>query len=80
MTEQSEKSKMLAGELYDARDPELVDLRRRARRLTKAFNETGPDDGADRKRLLSELFGSMQKGVWIEPPFYFCYGIYIGIS
>lgn len=80
MTTGPEIDKMLAGALYDASDPELVELRRRARRLTKAFNDTGPDDGAERKRLLSELFGSMDTGVWIEPPFYCDYGSHIWLG
>lgn len=80
MTAYREKDKMLAGVLYSASDPELVELRRRARRLTKAFNATGPDDGVERKRLLSELFGSMDRRVWIEPPFYCDYGSHIWLG
>jgi maltose O-acetyltransferase len=36
----SEREKMLAGELYDALDPELVRLRERARDLCQALNAT----------------------------------------
>lgn len=36
----SEKEKMLAGELYDALDPELVAARNRARDLCQALNRT----------------------------------------
>ena len=36
----TEKQKMLAGELYLASDPALVLERRRARRLTRLFNQT----------------------------------------
>jgi len=80
MRTQTQTDKMLASALYDATDPELVEKRRRARRLTQAFNATGPDDGAVRKRLLIELFGSMDRGVWIEPPFYCDYGSHIWLG
>ena len=39
----SEKQKMLAGELYLAADPELTAERKRARRLTRLFNQTTED-------------------------------------
>ncbi|MBW6391103.1 sugar O-acetyltransferase [Billgrantia antri] len=70
----SEKEKMLAGELYDPRDPQLLEERHRARILTKAFNDTRDDQGQERKRLLLELIGVMGKGTFIEPPFYCDYG------
>ncbi|MCE8002899.1 sugar O-acetyltransferase [Billgrantia ethanolica] len=69
-----EKEKMLAGELYDPRDPQLLRERHRARLLTKAFNDTSDAQGKERKRLLSELFGAMGKGTFIEPPFHCDYG------
>ncbi|NIC06168.1 sugar O-acetyltransferase [Billgrantia bachuensis] len=70
----TEKEKMLAGELYDPRDAQLQRERRRARLLTKAFNDSSDDQGSERKRLLLELFGTMGKGTLIEPPFYCDYG------
>lgn len=70
----TEKEKMLAGGLYDPRDPQLLGERRRARLLTKAFNDTSDDQGIERKKLLSELFGAMGKGTFIEPPFHCDYG------
>ncbi len=39
-TMDSEKEKMLAGELYDPADPELAEERRRAREYTRRFNRT----------------------------------------
>jgi hypothetical protein len=37
----TEREKMLAGELYDAMDPELVAARGRARDLCQTLNATG---------------------------------------
>jgi maltose O-acetyltransferase len=70
----SEKNKMLAGELYDARDPQLSAERRRARLLFKALNDTRDDQQEERARLIRELIPNAGKDVWIEPPFYCDYG------
>lgn len=76
----TEKEKMLAGEYYDATDPQLVSERRHARKLTRAFNDTSAEDGKIRKQLLTELFGHLGQKSNIEPPFYCDYGsnIYLG--
>ncbi|MCD6136207.1 sugar O-acetyltransferase [Candidatus Bipolaricaulota bacterium] len=70
----TEKEKMLAGEMYDAMDPELVAGRRRARELCKALNNSHDAERELRKGILTELFGGMGDAVWIEPPFYCDYG------
>jgi maltose O-acetyltransferase len=70
----SEREKMLRGELYLGNDPELVELRRRARALTSAYNQTTQDKPEERTRLLQALLGRCGKQVWIEPPFYCDYG------
>jgi maltose O-acetyltransferase len=70
----SERDKMLAGELYDALDPDLTTRRRRARDLCKALNDSRDDQQAERARLIRELFGATGEGTWIEPPFYCDYG------
>ena len=64
----TEKEKMLAGELYDALDPQLSEERLRARRLLKAFNDSDPGDLEERARLLRELIPSAGAEAWIEPP------------
>ncbi|CCQ75114.1 sugar O-acetyltransferase [Magnetospira sp. QH-2] len=76
----SELSKMLGGDLYDASDPELVALRLRARRLTRAYNLSEPDAIDERRLLLNELLGVMGEGTWIEPPFHCDYGSQISLG
>ena len=76
----SERDKMLRGELYDARDPELAQARLRARQLLQAFNASAPDATEERQRLLRELLGTLGPGVWIEPPFYCDYGSQIHLG
>jgi maltose O-acetyltransferase len=69
-----EKEKMLAGELYDPLDPELVRARERARDLCQDLNATRATDREERRRILSELFGKGGESVWMEPPFFCDYG------
>jgi maltose O-acetyltransferase len=57
----TEREKMIAGELYDPRDPELTEARGRARKLCAARN-------------FRELFGSGGETVDTEPPFFCDYG------
>src|SRR5690606_32430118 len=54
----SEKARMLAGELYDPFDSELVAARDRARELCQALNATRPAELEERRRILRELFGA----------------------
>lgn len=70
----TEREKMLAGALYVAADPELDAMRKRARRLTRAFNETTEEQPEERLRLLRELLGGVGPRVEIEPPFRVDYG------
>ena len=76
----TEKQKMLAGELYNALDPQLVDERHRARKLLLAFNGTFAGDEAHRKEIINHLFGAAGTDIWIEPPFYCDYGSNITIG
>ena len=70
----SEKQKMLAGELYEPIDPELVRARERARDLCQDLNATRAKDQKARRRILTELFGKGGESVWMEPPFFCDYG------
>jgi maltose O-acetyltransferase len=76
----TEKEKMLAGELYDPSDSELVSGRLIARRLTRIYNETLETDGEERTDLLKELFGSTGKNLFIEPTFRCDYGYNIHVG
>src|SRR5262245_14307451 len=76
----SERDKMLAGELYDPLDPELVSARVRARDLCQALNATREADDVARRRILVDLFGAGGDDVWMQPPFFCDYGsnIFLG--
>ena len=76
----SQRERMLAGEPYDSRDPELLALAQRARVLLQAFTAAPYGDAAGRQRMLVELLGNVGAGVWIEPPFFCDYGVHISID
>ena len=76
----SELQKMLDGELYLASDDKLVAMRRRARRLTRLFNQTTEDETAQRDQILHELLGKRGAKIEIEPPFRCDYGSFIEVG
>src|SRR5215207_2734831 len=76
----SEREKMLAGELYDALDPDLVAARERARDLCQALNATREGDAGARRRALRALFAAGGDTVWMQPPFFCDYGANIELG
>jgi maltose O-acetyltransferase len=72
----TERERMLAGELYDPMDPELVAARDRARDICWALNATirESDKEEERRRLVLDLFGAGGDTVLMQPPFYCDYG------
>jgi maltose O-acetyltransferase len=75
----SEKAKMLAGELYDPRDPELVEAFNRVRDLLLLYNQTSEHDAGERRRLLEQILG-YPTDAWIQPPFFCDYGTNIRLG
>lgn len=73
----TEKDKMLAGDLYDPLDPELVQARDRARDLCQDLNATRERDHDKRRSILKQLFGRGGDTVWMQPPFFCDYGLNI---
>lgn len=73
----TERELMLAGQMYDPSDEELVSQRVHARRQVRLFN--GSDD-INRIDILKKLFGSTGITLNIEPTFRCDYGnnIYLG--
>jgi maltose O-acetyltransferase len=71
---------MLAGELYDPLDSELVKARERARDLCRALNGAHESRQTERRRILKALFGAGGDSVWMQPPFYCDYGANIRLG
>jgi maltose O-acetyltransferase len=76
----TEWDKMLAGDLYDPLDPELVGRRERARDLCQTLNATREAERERRRSILIELLGSGGDSVWMQPPFYCDYGTNIHLG
>lgn len=70
----TERQKMLAGQLYDPMDAELVAARNRSRNLCLDLNATREEQVEERRRILRELFGTGGDSVWMQPPFFCDYG------
>jgi len=65
---------MLAGELYNALDPELVHDRNKARDLCQILSTTREADRELRRDLLLKIFGKGGDTAWVQPPFFCDYG------
>jgi maltose O-acetyltransferase len=65
---------MVAGDMYDPLDTQLVTARARARDLCQALNATRESEDERRRRILQDLFGTGGDTVWMQPPFYCDYG------
>lgn len=80
MGPETEMEKMLAGDPYDAADPELVAERERARELLTEYNRTTVGETARRRELLESLFDEVDPESHVEPPFRCDYGFNIRVS
>lgn len=81
MEMQSEKEKMLRGEIYDANyDPELIGERTRCKVMCRRYNDIQPDCLEERAALLRSLLGKTGKTFLVEQPFYCDYGYNIEIG
>lgn len=72
-----EKEKMLAGELYDANNKELFNMRIQAKELCFEYNNLKPNDINSKKEVLEKLFQKSFEDCILEPNFYCDYGFNI---
>ena len=70
----TEREKMLAGELYDCGDKELLERWHLAKNLVKEYNNIQSEDLENENKILKKFLGKVEKNVWITPPFYVDYG------
>jgi maltose O-acetyltransferase len=74
----TQRARMLRGELYDSSDPELTESRRRCRELLRRFNDSDYEELRD--RVLRDLCESVGERVFVQPPFFCDYGWNISIG
>ncbi len=72
----TEKEKMLNGLLYDPSDSELAEMRKKAHKLCKQYNDTYEDEEQKRNEIISELLPNFGKGTYIQGPIQFDYGVF----
>ena len=79
-TAMTEREKMLAGQLYDCGDPELLTQWHKAKDLAREYNNLPSAQTGEKEKILRQLLGGMGERLWITPPFYVDYGnnIYFG--
>ena len=76
----TEQEKMLAGELYDCGDPELMELWNRGKNLMQRYNNLDYSDRITQSKILDELLGSRGEQTQITAPFYVDYGKFIHLG
>lgn len=74
------RERMLAGEPYQAGNPELAALRLQARNTAYAANMLPPSERERRMKLWRALFGAMGEDCAILPPFLCDYGCNIHVG
>ncbi|WP_029450647.1 sugar O-acetyltransferase [Clostridium algidicarnis] len=76
----TEREKMLAGQLYDCGDAELMQQWHKAKNLAIEYNGLDSNNNENKERILNELLGGRGEHLWITAPFFVDYGnnIYFG--
>lgn len=75
----TEYNKMLAGELYDAGDETLVNMRIKIRSMMQVYNQSIYDK-TQRTLLLQHMLGKKGKNIDIQTPFFCDYGCHIEVG
>ncbi len=76
----TEYEKMLAGEVYDAVNAELIELLNKTKDLCWQYNQVRPTDLETRSRMLQEILGRADEDTVIIQPFYCDYGKQIRVG
>lgn len=76
----TEKEKMLAGEIYDACNPELLNELNAVKVLCQQYNNLLPTDFAARNKMLQQMLGQADADTFINQPFYCDYGKQIRVG
>lgn len=77
MTELEKLKAMLP---FNTDDAEVMEAKKRARKLAAEFNNSGEDAPKRRTEILTELFGDCTEDIFIKPPFRCDYGFNIHVG
>ncbi len=75
-----EYEKMLAGEVYQATDPELIQELNRVKDLCWMYNQLRPTMLQERNALLQQILGKADEDTFISQPFLCDYGKHIRVG
>ena len=76
----TEREKMLAGEVYDACEPDLLEDLNRVKVLCQQYNNLLPTDFGARNKMIREILGQADEDTFINQPFYCDYGKHIRVG
>ena len=76
----TEYEKMVAGEIYDACDAELLKELNAVKVLCQQYNNLLPTDFAARNEMLRQLLGQADQDTFINQPFFCDYGSHIRVG
>ncbi len=76
----TEMMKMLAGELYDCGDAELMAIWNKAKNLMRQYNQLDYSDVQGQAAILAELLGEKGANTQITAPFFVDYGKFIRLG
>lgn len=75
-----EEEKIFAGQLFSPADPELKAIKLRAHELSLRYSMLMESEAALREKVLQELLPNMGKGVRMQGPIFFHYGVHTTIG
>ena len=76
----TEEERILRGELFASEEPELVEKKNRAHRLSQDYNRTYEEEGQRRWEILTQLLGEIGEGTWMLGPIHFHYGCHTRVG
>lgn len=72
--------KMLAGEIYSAENPEILEMLNRTKDLCWEYNQIRPTMIKERNEKLHQILGKCDEDTFINQPFYCDYGKHIRVG
>ena len=76
----TEEERILRGELFASEEPELVEKKDRAHRLSQDYNRTYEEESQRRWEILTQLLGEFGEGTWMLGPIHFHYGCHTRVG
>ncbi len=76
----TEEERIFSGGLFSSEEPELVEKKQRAHRLSRAFNALYEEDEQARQAILRQLLGGVGEGTLMLGPIWFHYGCHTRVG